>query len=203
MEIAWLDLTTGQRSSLPALPTDAAITLERPQSYQTFGILGSIPHVQVTAVGVETCTLNLDLWGVAGQAFYRDFVKPAYGTQQNGFKPHTIQLAWGPSSEDVFTGMPIGKPPTRLELEDDGKIFAHVFDLILTQVANQLPRAYRVASGEVLNTTFSYTVKDGETLQDIAVRYGISLEEMASANGGNPPFVPSAGFVLNVPRKGQ
>lgn len=203
MEIAWLDLTTGKRSALPALPIEGAMTLERPQSYQAFGILGSAPHVQITAVGVESLTMQLDLWGVNGQAFYREFVLPAYGTQQNGFKPHSIQLAWGPSSEDTFTGMPIGKPPTRLELEDNGKIFAHAFDLILTQVANQLPRAYRVATGEVLNTTFSYTVKGGETIQDIAVRYGLSLEEIASANGGNPPFVPSAGFVLNVPRKGQ
>ena len=47
----------------------------------------------------------------------------------------------------------------------------------------------------------TYTVKSGDTLSGIAAQYGISYQQLASANGISAPYVIDIGQVIHVPCK--
>ena len=48
----------------------------------------------------------------------------------------------------------------------------------------------------------SYTIVDGDTLWDIAVRYGLTIDEMTAANPGINPDRLKLGQVINIPSPG-
>ncbi len=50
-------------------------------------------------------------------------------------------------------------------------------------------------------TPFPYTVQPGETISSIALKFGISIEELLAANPGINPNILSIGTTLNIPAK--
>jgi LysM repeat protein len=208
-EISIFDLTTGARAAMPMLPADGSFALERGQNFQTFPILGSYPHVQITAPNVRTLTMPLDLWGEEGDQFYRDFLDPAFGGRDGTFRPHLLQIAWGARADQAFTGRPAGGiPPVRHEIGGaSGAIFARTLELKLVEIRNAAPRTVNTKTGALVPVagaaTQPYTTREGDDLGSIAKRFGTSIERIAALNGGNPPFVPRAGTPLVVPASGR
>lgn len=201
LTISVLDLTTSKRAQLTALPVDG-LTLERGQTYTEFPLLGSYPHVQSTAPGVATMTMQLDLWGVQGQRFFIEFLEPAFGYADGSYQPHVLQVSWGPAAKDAFTGRPLGGlPPTKHELgRDSGEVFARVLELKLITVRNSKPRSVNVQTGKVVaESTLQHVVKDGEDLGRIAARYNTTIQRIAELNGF-PAYKPRPGTVLIIPR---
>ncbi|GAB4444917.1 MAG: hypothetical protein OHK0041_01710 [Anaerolineales bacterium] len=52
-------------------------------------------------------------------------------------------------------------------------------------------------------TPFPYTVQQGETISSIALKFGVSIDELLAANPGVNPNVMSIGAVLQIPGKPQ
>jgi LysM repeat protein len=201
LTISVLDLTTSKRAQLTALPLDG-VTLERGQTYTEFPLLGSYPHVQSTAPGISTLTMQLDLWGPQGQNFFIGFLEPAFGYSDGSYQPHVLQVSWGPNAKDAFTGQPLGGlPPTKHELgRDPGEVFARVLELKLITVLNSKPRSVNVQTGKVVaESTLQYVVRDGDDLGRIAARYNTTIQRIAELNGF-PVYKPTPGTVLIIPR---
>lgn len=195
--MTWFDLSSGQRSRFPVLPDDGSMTVEQPQSLAVFPVLGGYPQIQVAALGARQLTLPLTLWGPEGEAFFNGFVLPAYGLA-NG-RPRLIQVSWGPSSRQSFTGRAVGLPPTRMEL-GEGSIFAYELEVVLVEFRNTRPSLVNVKTGQLASPPLqSYTVRQGDTLQSIARRFGVRLEALAAANN-NPPMSPPPGTKLTIPK---
>jgi Tol biopolymer transport system component/LysM repeat protein len=57
-------------------------------------------------------------------------------------------------------------------------------------------------STSAASSSQTYVVKQGETLSEIAVRFGVSLQELADANGISNPALIRAGQVLVIPTPG-
>jgi hypothetical protein len=202
MKLLWRNLTTNQTVQFPAFPLGQ--TLEREQGYAVFAVLGGEPQIQITAAKERKLTLELDLWGEEGAAFYENVVYPAYGFGK-GFKPDLIRIAWGSSSQQIFEGYPIGQAPTKFELEQFGRskalqVFAYTFDLTLVGVGNSKPLGINTNTGNLTTPTqANHVVKNGETLQSIAKLYNVNMQDLAKANG-YPAQRPAVGTRLVIPR---
>lgn len=203
IEMLLFDLTTAKRYIFPALPLEGALTFERPQSLAQFPILGSTPQVQVAAVGVRTCTIPLELHSAAGQTFFEDAILPSYGDAPD-YSPHLVRVSWGPSAaKNSFTGRPVGQPPTRIQLSPTpGQIFLHSFDWLLTETLNTTPRTVDSATNLVVPSipTTTYRAVQGDTLQSVAKRFKVSLEDLYAANGPLP-WALTPGQIIKIPRR--
>lgn len=159
--------------NFPALPPEGRFSIERPQQYSETGVLSSTPIVQIGSSGARKLTLPLELWGEAGEIFYRERILPSYGLAQTGYQVHLITISWGNSSEDTFTGYPIGQAPTIHQMgAGDGEINMRVFDYTLVEVVN--PRVYRLA--------FVYTTKAGDTILLVCKKFNVLFSQIAEAN---------------------
>jgi LysM repeat protein len=199
-EISLFNLTMGAKAKFPMLMIDGEMTREQSQSSQINPILGSYPNVQITALGVATFEMSLDLWGDHGLDFYNEMILPAYGLATG--QPQLLQFAWGSTADKAFTGSPIGMPPTKVKIgKKTGEIHANVFDFTLTQIANTKPKLVSVQTGEfVSGSQMTYTTAAGDDLGLIAQRFNTSVSAIAQANGGNPSYIPAPGTRLLVPK---
>jgi LysM repeat protein len=200
-ELSFFDLTTSQRTSFSMLPKDSEMTLEQPQGLQESPILGGYPNLQILAAGVRQLTMTLELYGEAGNEFYETFIEPAYGLSDGSYQPHLIQIAWGSSRNEAFTGRPIGQPPTRMMLgKETGSIFSRTFDFILRQTQNNAPKIVNVATGQVVQAaSVTHTVVQGDDLLSIAKKYGVKPVTIANANPGIT-HDPALGSRLIIPK---
>ena len=48
-------------------------------------------------------------------------------------------------------------------------------------------------------TPFTYTVQTGDTISGIALKFGVSIDELQAANPETPPNAMSVGTILNIP----
>ena len=73
--------------------------------------------------------------------------------------------------------------------------------LTATQAAPQLPAPNLVAPETPLPTPtpFTYTVEQGETIGSIALKFGVSIDDLIAANPEVSPNIMSIGTVLNIP----
>jgi hypothetical protein len=163
----------GKPVNFPALPPEGRFSIERPQQYSETGVLSSTPIVQIGSSGARKLTLPLELWGEAGEIFYRDHILPSYGVAQTGYQVHLVTISWGNTSEDTFTGYPIGQAPTVFQMgAADGEINMRVFDYTLVEVVN--PRVYRLA--------FVYTTKSGDTILSVCKKFNVIFSQIEEAN---------------------
>ena len=73
--------------------------------------------------------------------------------------------------------------------------------LTATQAAPQLPTPNLVAPETPLptSTPFTYTVEQGETIGSIALKFGVSIDDLIAANPEVSPNIMSIGTVLKIP----
>jgi hypothetical protein len=163
----------GKPVNFPALPPEGRFTIERPQQYSETGVLSSTPIVQIGSSGAKKLTLPLELWGEAGEIFYRDHILPSYGLASTGYQVHLVTISWGNTSEDTFTGYPIGQAPTIFQMgAGDGEINMRVFDYTLVEVVQ--PRVYRLP--------FVYTTKTDDTILLVCKKFNVLFSQVAEAN---------------------
>lgn len=197
--LSFFDLTTGARTNFPMLPVDGQFGLEHPMNFNESPILGSKPNVQITATGSKVMTMQLDLWGVDGDAFYKEWIEPAYGLTD--FQPHLIQIAWGSSADAAFSGYPIGMPSTQVTMgENTGEIFSRTFDYTLREIQNQRPSVVNVATNQLVTpATKTHTIKSGDDLLSLSKLYGVSVATIAELNPGLS-YEPAVGSRLVLPK---
>jgi len=78
------------------------------------------------------------------------------------------------------------------------RVFAAVFLLVLAVPAGVRGEA-RPASELVVDTVRTYTVKEGESLIEIARRFDLGYSQIVAANPGLDPYAPGTGAVVVVP----
>jgi len=100
---------------------------------------------------------------------------------------------------------------TRIQSVDSGRqedrddLLARM-EIILDEVTNENRRlredveALRTAMAS-MSTGYTHEVKAGETLAQIAAQYGVTIADIASANGISNPNVISVGKVLTIPAR--
>lgn len=190
------DLTTARSVTLPVLPVDGSFTLERAQNLIETPVLAGRPVVQVGAPGAARLSLPLEIWAEQGERVWQEYFLPSFGGAGSGYTPHLVQIAWGNSSEDAFTGRPQGMPPTVHRMGDrDGTIFSRSFEYVLVETISARPTFVSRDGRTVRPPSLTHVTKAGETLFTIARFYqsrGIktTVEKIALANGGNPPMRP-------------
>jgi LysM repeat protein len=97
-----------------------------------------------------------------------------------------------PTNTPTFTPTPRPLPPTTTPQDS-----ALVPSATVVALVSDTPTATSTASA---NQT--YVVKQGETLSEIAVRFGVSVQALADANGISNPALIRAGQVLIIPAQG-
>jgi LysM repeat protein len=204
--LMWRDLTSSRELRLPTLPVDGSFTVERPQTLLETPLIAGKPIVQIGAPGAARLTLPLELWGALGDKAWTENIVPAFGGPGSGYTPHLVQVAWGNSSDDAFTGRPVGQPPTLYRMgADDGEIFSRALEIVLVEVSASRTTLLNRAGQKVNAPSITHIVKQGETLYTIARFYqgkGVktTVERIALANGGNPPIRPRPGSRLVIPK---
>ena len=98
-----------------------------------------------------------------------------------------------PGAVAVTTKTPAGPTPTRAAISVD--IPAHVSNSAFITPTPDSP--HPLPPPRTLGE--QYTIQSGDTLGNIAQRYGVSLQALMQANGLNESSVISAGAVLNIP----
>jgi LysM repeat protein len=93
-----------------------------------------------------------------------------------------------PTAGSTSTAMPVATQQTTVSIP--------------TAVSSTGPTIVAAVTSEMPNTQ-SYTVKAGETLSEIAARFGLSVEELAEANGITNPALIGVGQSLIVPGPGS
>jgi len=73
--------------------------------------------------------------------------------------------------------------------------------LTATQAAPQFPTPNLVAAETPLptSTPFTYSVKSGDTISSIALKFGVSIDDLVAANPEVSPSAMSIGTVLKIP----
>ena len=72
--------------------------------------------------------------------------------------------------------------------------------LTSTQSPSQTPRGLVTAETPLPTPTpFTYTVQSGDTISGIALKFGVSIDNLQAANPETPPNAMSVGTVLNIP----
>lgn len=198
MKLKFRDFTKSVFADCPVLP--AGFNRERGQSLGVYAVLGSYPIAQIGASDLERWSCDLELYGEAGLLFWRDFLEPSLGDYP-AYRPHKMQVAWGESSRQAFSGYAVGLPSTLfafgVALENLGSIsLTYELHKIQNQALSTLDTK---TNRPVQGTTFTYMTKAGETLGSIAKKFGVTLSSLADANGGNPPLVLSPGTKLIIP----
>lgn len=200
------DLTLGTEPvGIPQGPVDGKFTEERPQSFATFPVIGSAPHVQVTAPGNRTLSFSLELWGKVGDDFYRKHIRPLYGFNDalDTFRPHLCQIAWGNSLDLTFSGRIIGQPPTENNMGAiSGEVFSRVFSVTLIEIDNSRPVVFDGTTGKQVRQSKTYTTVQGDTVFSVAKKHLTTVEEIAALNGGGVRFDLKPGTKLQVPLTG-
>ncbi len=65
---------------------------------------------------------------------------------------------------------------------------------------SRLPRAWSPAETPLPSPTpFTYTVKSGDTISSIALKFGVSMDDLQAANPEIPPNAMSIGQVIRIP----
>jgi hypothetical protein len=198
MRLKFRDFTTGAFADCPVLPK--TYTRERGQSLGVFAVLGSYPIAQIGATDLEKWSCDLELYGEQGLKFWRDFLEPSLGGFP-AYRPHKMQVAWGESSRNAFSGYAVGLPSTEfafgVALENLGSIS---LSYELVKIQNQaLTTLDKKTNQPVQGLTTTYRTKAGETLGSIARKFGVTLSALADANGGNPPLALTPGTKLIIP----
>jgi LysM domain len=207
--LKWVDLTRGASANIPSLPAEGAFALERGREVTETSVLGGKAIVQFGAFGPGKFRMQIELWGDEGDQFYRAFVLPAYGSEKR--PASLVQVIWGTSSEDAFSGRMGGMPETQHIMgASAGEIFSRSLSIELIDTVR--PQYTRLARGKggaytpVQAPTLTHVRVEGETLFDIAKQYGCTMENIAELNGGNPQFRADAktkGTKLIVPKKAK
>ncbi|HET9906736.1 MAG TPA: LysM peptidoglycan-binding domain-containing protein [Anaerolineales bacterium] len=72
--------------------------------------------------------------------------------------------------------------------------------LTSTQSPSQTPQGLVTAETPLPTPTpFTYTVQSGDTISGIALKFGVSIDDLQAANPETPPNAMSVGTVLNIP----
>jgi hypothetical protein len=194
VQLVITNLTTGDSATLAHGPQE--IDHRLPRSFEETKVFGAKPVIVSGAIGARACIVELEFIK-SDVRIFREIVLPALGS---ALEPaHELQLAWGASSQETFTGRPL---PFDTYKENRPGPVLYSIEVKLELIESRTPPVFvQNTRGQTvqLSAKKSHTVRAGETLARIAALEGVTVAALAKANGDRVAWTPEAGTKLVIP----